>query len=244
MRIFILFKVINFLKLIYSIVSQKYYMFKYRKYSSLKNKSSNVFLSQSGVVKLNAHDEQRAKNVYHKAKEFLKKHIKEPDNILRYIENHSTIIVRMKHIEKVCLLLNIAPGFLPKQKGFKTFCLSVMIKLFYDKNAEISSELPDMFLLGVNTPNVYILAHQFYHWMAYKSSLPGYDEQTQRNFRNIWKLQKSEEIKKLSVSEILSLKDAIARDVDALDMVRELSVEFAGQKKCIDKIKTSGSSVV
>lgn len=96
-------------------------MFKYRKYSSLKNKSSNVFLSQSGVVKLNAHDEQRAKNVYHKAKEFLKKHIKEPDNILRYIENHSTTIVRMKHIEKVCLLLNIAPGFYLNKKDLKHF---------------------------------------------------------------------------------------------------------------------------
>ena len=237
-------KVISFLKFIYSVISQKYYMLKHRKYLSLKNRGSNVFLSQVGVVKLNACDEQRAKNVYHKAKDFLKKHIKEPDSILRYIENHSTVIVRMKHIEKICLLLNITPGFLPKQQGFKTMCLSVMIKLFSDRKMEISSELPDMFLLGVNTPNVYILAHQFYHWMAYKSKLPGYDEQTQRNFRNIWKLQKSEEIKKLSISEILSLKDAIARDVDALDMVRELSMEFAGQKKCIEKIKVEGSSVV
>ena len=174
----------------------------------------------------------------------MRRHIKDPNSILRYIENHSTSVVRMKYIEQVCFLLNIAPGFLPKQKGFKIICLSFMIKIFADKRVKISSELPDMFLLGVNTPNIYILSHQFYHWLAYKSNLPGYDEQTQRNFKNIWKLQKSEEIKRLSISEILSLKDAIARDIDALDMVRELSMEFSGQKKCIDKIKSEGSSIV
>jgi hypothetical protein len=40
------------------------------------------------------------------------------------------------------------------------------------------------------------------------------------------------------------LKDAIARDIDAIDMVKELAIEFSGQKQCLEKMRLQGSSVV
>lgn len=237
-------KIIHFLTFIYSFLFQNYASLRSQKISSLKNKNSNVFLSESGVVRLNAQDELRAKKVYIKAKEFLKKHIKSPEKILTYIENHSTKVIGMKNVDKVCLFLNIAPGFVPKQKGFKALFFSICAALFSDSKIDIGFEVPAVFLLGTQDPNIYILSHQFYHWLAYKSNLAGYDEKTQQNFKNIWSFQNSERMKKLSIPEILSLKDAIARDVDALDMVKELAMEFSGQKKCLEKLKMQGSSIV
>ncbi len=239
-----MFKFINFILHVHNVLIQRYYSFKYRKFSSLKNKDANVFLSEAGIVKLNAKDEQKAERVYYKAKDFLRKHINDPEKVLRYIDKNATKVVRMRYADKVFTFLNIAPGFLPKQTGIQTLCLSVCIRLFSKTRLPIGFSLPDMFVLGEQTPNIYLLSHQFHHWLAYKAKLPGYDPKTQENFKNIWKLQKSSNIKRLSIEEILSLKDAIARDIDAIDMVKELAIEFSGQKQCLEKMRLQGSSVV
>ena len=51
-----------------------------------------------------------------------------------------------------------------------------------------------------------------------------------------------EDISKLSLGEIIALKEAIARDVEAIDFVVNLSKEYDASKKLLKKLK-SGASI-
>ncbi len=44
------------------------------------------------------------------------------------------------------------------------------------------------------------------------------------------------------MEEILSLKDAIARDLEAIKFVKEMAREFVGQKQSLQKIKEGKST--
>jgi len=80
-------------------------------------------------------------------------------------------------------------------------------------------------------------------WLSYINELPGFDENTRKNFKNVWDSNAdSMEISSLSIEEILSLKDAIARDLEAIKFVKEMAREFVGQKNSLDKIR-QGKSV-
>ena len=40
-----------------------------------------------------------------------------------------------------------------------------------------------------------------------------------------------------AVNEILALKEAVARDIEAINFVKELSLEYVGSKKTLNKLK-------
>lgn len=67
--------------------------------------------------------------------------------------------------------------------------------------------------------------------------LPGYDYATQENFKRIFEFSDPKKVQQLSYSEVMSLKEALRRDVDAIEFVLELSKEQEGSKKTLDKIK-------
>ena len=74
--------------------------------------------------------------------------------------------------------------------------------------------------------------------------LAGFDEKAQSLFKMNLSLTNDEQMKNLSVENILALKEAIARDTTAAEFVIKLSKEFEGAKNVLNKMKNDGGAQV
>ena len=93
-----------------------------------------------------------------------------------------------------------------------------------------------MFIVSSFKINEYAMTYQFYNWYCYKMKLSGFEDETQEKFKNIFEL-KEDDIKELSFEEILELKGAIKRDLEAIDFVRKFVQKQSISKKNLEKIK-------
>ena len=79
--------------------------------------------------------------------------------------------------------------------------------------------------------------------MAYRKKFPGYEENTMNNFKSIWNHDFGiNNVNTLTIDEILSLKEAIARDIEAINFVKEISRDFIGSKNSLKKL-INGESI-
>lgn len=86
------------------------------------------------------------------------------------------------------------------------------------------------------------MIHQFHLWYGYKLGLPGFNYKDRKNFKRVFKTLSEQDISGLTLGEIISLKETIARDVEAIDFVVNLSKEYDASKKLVNLIK-KGKSV-
>ena len=94
-----------------------------------------------------------------------------------------------------------------------------------------------MFVLRDGQVNIYTMAHQFHKWYGYRMGLPGFDDEAQEKFKKIFDYEIDANVQLLSYEEILSLKEAIHRDIEAIDFVIKLAKENEGTKKAFKNIK-------
>jgi len=218
-----------------------YYDFKYKKHSS-KSTSSKTYITAGETMYLNAQEKLDAKEVINNAKNVFKEHLKDPQKIFEYIESQGTPIFVIKKARTVLWFVGEDEGFIPAKSGFQALALALCLNIFSNQKLALGFETPALFALKSYEVSPYFLAYQLYHWMAYSKNLSGYDAKTIKNFKNIFALDKDiMAMKNLSIEEILSLREAIARDVEAIEMVAALAKEVSGQKKASDKLKKDGN---
>ena len=99
-----------------------------------------------------------------------------------------------------------------------------------------------MFVLRDMDINIYYMLHQFHKWYGFKKNLPGYDELAQDLFKK--NLENMSDTQEMTVEEILSLKEAIARDAQAAEFVIQLAKESSGAKKALEKIQKDGGAEI
>jgi hypothetical protein len=216
-----------------------YYDFKYAKYT--KKSSSKTYVTAGETLYLNAQEKLDAKEVIENAKSVFKENLDEPDKIFDYIKSQGTPVIELKKASTVLWFAGQEEGFIPPQKGLKAFVLGLLINIFAKDKITLGLQTQGMFVFKDTIISPYVLAYQLYHWMAYTKNLSGYDEKTLKQFKNIFALdQDIMARKKLSIEEIISLREAIAREVEAIDMVSQLAKEVAGAKKASDKLKKDG----
>ena len=195
-------------------------------------------MTKNETLVLNAKTRLKSEETTQVAKEILKKYIKEPEKLFKFIESKGTKIIVARNIEKVLMLLHEEEGFITPLRGFKALFLSIMINILSKNKIPISFKTTEMFVMRNMNLNIYSLAHQFHHWLAYKKKLPGYEEETMSVFKNIWQLDlHPAKIKALSINEILSLKNAIDRDKEAIEFVEAFARENEGSKKSLNMLK-------
>lgn len=77
--------------------------------------------------------------------------------------------------------------------------------------------------------NVPFLSHQLHHWMACRAGLAGYSEQAQRLYEKFWKDHNGQVshalLKNMDTQDIIDLKQAINRDMEALKFLRQMVEE-------------------
>ncbi|MFH0702564.1 MAG: hypothetical protein V2B14_03375 [bacterium] len=205
-------------------------------------KKVKTFLTSNDILQINGSIKLDVEEINKEAKEVLKKYINNPEGLLKFIESKGTTVIRMPHVEKFLSLIGEDEGFIMPLNGFKAILLTTMINILSKTQIKIKNETSEMFVIRNKPVNIYFLIHQYHHWLTYMEGLPGYEEKTVNNFKSLWIPNFGmANINKMSLGEILSLKEAIERDIEAIDFVKEITRELIGAKKCINRLKTQGN---
>lgn len=215
---------------------EKYYAKKYEtalqnvQYSS-KNSTTKTH-TQAGIkLILNSKTEQNKKKLDEEVKNLVKQNLKHPEKLLEYIEQNGTKIYKIPFADKLLKFVGEEEGFITPILGINALVLNLILEhKFAFKTAPI-------FVFGDKEINLYTMVHQFHKWYGYKMQLPGFDEAAQQKFKKIWEYEIDANVQTLTYEEIVSLKEAIARDIEAINFVTKLAKEQDGAKKVFENIK-------
>ncbi len=167
----------------------------------------------------------------------IKENIKTPEKILDYIEKNGTKVYRLKNAKKILSAIGEQEGFITPIRGMKAVYLNFSLR------GKFSTRTDEMFVLNNSEIDIYTMAHQFYKWCGWKAKMPGYDNQTQENFKKVWLFNKDVNIQNLTYKELANLKEAIHRDIEAIDFVIKLAQENEGIKKGFNNIQNGGADI-
>ncbi len=221
-----------FLKLIFNMQEKKAHFNAGKNLYSYKNGTTSSHITSFATVSFDLKTREKMRLMKENVKALVKKNIKTPEKLLEYVEKSGTKVIKNPYADKILSYVKEEEGFITPKSGFEALYLNLLL------NKKISSKTPEMFVLRDLPLNIYVMSHQFHKWYSYKMKLPGYDSAAQENFKKVFEFSDPKKVEQLSYQEIMSLKDAIRRDVDAIEFVLELSREHEGSKKTLDKIKS------
>ena len=199
-----------------------------------KNKSKKLYFTGHESLSISSKTNMAADEVTQTAYNILKKYREQPALILEYIKDNGTKVVTASSIKPIVNLLGYEEGFIPKHSGIKALILNIVISKALKEKINFSTKMQDTFLICSKDLSLYFLAYNFHHWLSYKNNLPGYDFQTLCLFRRT--MNTDSNLSVLDINQILSIKDAIDRDKQALDFVTKFVREQVGAKERLQKM--------
>lgn len=210
--------------------------------SSYSNKTSKKVFSNAASLELTSKTNQNKVKVENNVKTILKKLENNPEKLLKFVEKNGTKVYRIAHADKVLRLIGCEEGLISAQRGLKALVLNLFIK-YSGSEVNITSTTEPMFVLRDLALEKCTVIQQFHKWYSMKLDLPGFDSSSQDNFQKFLSPANDGKIKDLSVEEILGLKEAIAREVEAINFVVDLAKSDEGSKNALKKIVAGGASV-
>jgi len=214
-----------------------------RTLKSSYGKSATKALSvKSDSLKLTGHTEKNKQKLDLDVKSVLKKHANDPEKLLKFVAKNGTHVCKIPHAKILLSIIGYEEGFIGPVTGLKALYLTVVLTILAQQ-VGLSLKTKPMFVLSNKPVDSYNMIQQFHKWYAMKLNLPGFDAEAQQNFQKFLGDTKDEDIKSLSIDEILGLKDAIARDVEAINFVVEMAKSIDGAKSAMSKITAGGASV-
>ncbi len=225
---------------IFKELNLKYSKFKYRKYLNNTNRSRNVksIVGENYSVRFSCVFEDRKKEVEKKVENIVNKFKRNPYKLINYVEKHGTKIYRISSADKILALINETEGFITPKKGLKALYLNFIL------NKKISFSFKECFVMRNLPLDPYYTIHQFYTWYGFKSGFAGYEYKAQEKFNQVMNAKnKKEKINNLSISDILAVKEAIHRDVEAIDFVIKIAKNNDGAKAAFEKLMSKTASV-
>ncbi len=210
--------------------------------SSYSNTTSKKIYSRAASLELTGATQKNKIKLENNITTILKKYDNNPQKLLDFVSRSGTNVYKKPFANKILALIKCEEGFISKLNGIKALYLNIFLKIT-GEDVKISFKTEPMFLVR-NLPleNCYII-QQFHKWYAMKLNLPGFDAESQENFQKFITPTNDDKIKELSVEEILGLKEAIAREVDAINFVVELAKSTEGSKNALRKMTAGGASV-
>lgn len=213
-------------------------------YKRIKGKSNSrgkrLYTENDTTVELTGGLEQEIEKRDFFTKNIVKKYLNNPDGMLEYVNEHGTRVYRLDYADIFLDFIKEEEGFVLPKKGWKAFYLNILLLIFCKEKPEKLFSTEDMFVLRNMPVNVYTMLHQFHKWMSFKMNLPGCEDETQELLRDMMYNRTGSGV--MSIDEILALKEAIARDREAIDFVLQLAKENEGAKSALNKLKDEGSA--
>jgi len=198
------------------------------------NKSKKLFFTGHEELSISANTEAEADEVSKIAYNVLQKYKDKPHLILKFIEAKGTKVVLAPTLLPLLKFLGYDEGFIPKHSGNKARILNFAIQCTNKEKPNLKAEVSDLFITCKKDLSLYFLAYQFHHWLAYQHKLPGYDAETMSLFKNTFNTKAN--MSMLSINQILSIKDAVDREKQAIDFVRKFVREQVGAKERLNSI--------
>lgn len=234
-------------KLIYSVLAMQEKVLRKKLRRNLKHTYSNTTskrtFGQAASLELNSQTEKNKNKLEANVKCILKKYDNNPQKLLDFIQRSGTKVYRIPFARIILRLIGYEEGLIVSTKGIRGLYLNVIIPLFVGEKAKISFEAETMFVLKNSQLDSYCMIQQFHKWYAMKLNLPGLDSESQNNFQKFLTPSNDEKLQELSIEEILGLKEAIARDVEAINFIVDFAKSTAGSKNALKKITAGGASV-
>ena len=165
-----------------------------------------------------------------KVEKILEKYSCDPKKLIEYIKGAKTPIYLVSNPEKLLGKIKEEEGFILPQKGFSALYLNLIL------NKKISFETSEMFVISKDFSS-YLFCYEFYKWYCYKTGVKGYDIKTQENYKNVFSLTSNSKIDELTFDEIIELKTAIKRDIEAIEFVKNYSMKHSQSSINLAKIK-------
>jgi hypothetical protein len=189
------------------------------------NHNNPLFDSFKCVAEL----QKQLDSVNHYALDAIKRCYTKPEDLVAYIERQGTPVYVINNHTLGNLLMffyGIDPGFIPPSDDLKYQQLCSILKKLYPKpycNTDRGIIVTTQQLFSVS-----FLAHQMHHWVSFRSGLPGYSETSRKQYKKFWAVNKGvigPEVYSMSADEIMSLKQAINRDMEALRFIQQMARE-------------------
>jgi hypothetical protein len=186
------------------------------------------------TFRLVAETRRRAEEIATTAREAVKEAYSDPAQLASFIESHQTpvFVLSADVFSKACLWsLGFAPGFIPPSDSRRYRCLQAFLRLQAGLTRKPNGASPDDFKHGVFVLprplfTVGFISHQLHHWLAFRSGLMGYCDRAQALYRKFWDENQGQvgaEVYDMTAEDIMALKAAINRDLEALEFLRGLA---------------------
>ncbi len=205
--------------------------------TSFTNSTSKTVMNNGCSLNLTVKTEENKAKLESNVKAILKNFNNMPEKMLLYIERNGTPVIRHPKASKILDIVREEQGYVRELRGLKAFLLNLLL---YKK---IGFKTTPIFLLDEGQLDQYAMIHQFYKWYAMKIDMPGFDSRAQDNFRKFVDEKSYLNLNNLNVDDIIALKEAIARDVDAINFVEDIAKQNEGSQKAMKKLTDGGASV-
>lgn len=213
-----------------------------KKSKKTTNTMSKKTFSEAASFELTGEVEKTKAKLENGMQIILKKFGDNPEALLTFVEKSGTAVYRLASADKFLRLIGIEQGFVIPTSGLRSFYINTIVAAFAGKSVKLSTETEPKFILNSKPPEKYFMIQQFYKWYAKKLNLPGFEPETQDTLQKFLN-SSDEDIKNLSVEEILELKEAIARDVESIDFIVNMAKNTEGSQNALKKMTDGGASV-
>lgn len=203
--------------------------------SYTNNDTKNVMIKGASLT-INSKTLQTIAQVKENVTSIIQKTNGEPDALIDYIKAAKTPVYKIKNADKILNFINEEEGLITEKEGFDALILSL------STGQGIKFKTAPMFVMREGIIEKYYMLHHFYCWYSLKSGLPGFDYKSRKIFKQYLVNGSDDFTAKLSMAQILSLQEAIARDQEATAYVLEYTKQIEGSQNVMDKIKNEGSA--
>lgn len=204
---------------------------KYNKKQNTKNtkdfQSENMKTSvnSAACLVINSKNDELRNDVEKLALKIVKKYYGDIEKTFKILNKQGIKVYRTKQAVKMLRRINERQGFLTELRGIKAVYLNFMIGLFCEKKLVFKNETSPMFVFSTSLVDTYYLASQIYRFVAYRKKMPGFEYEVQEKFKKIYYNPSVKNFDELTAGDIFAIKEAIARDVEAVDFALKLHQE-------------------
>lgn len=206
------------------------------------NSMSKKKIIRGASFELTAQTEKNKLKLENDVKIILKKYENNPQKLLEFVQNNGTKVYKIPFANRILKLIGYEEGFVIATEGIKSLYINIIAAVLAGEKMKLSLKSEPVFILrGAHFDDYYLIQH-FHKWYAMKLNLPGFDPESQDNFQKY--LTSSDlDIKSLNIEEILGLKEAIARDKEAINFIINFAKSTAGSKNALKKMLAGGASI-
>ncbi len=204
---------------------------------SYSNKTSKTVLSGAEHLTLTSQTQKNIDLVRKNVEDILKNCETDPSKLLDYIEAAGTSVIKLNHADKILQAIGEEEGLICELRGLRALYLNLATNKGYSLKSQ------PMFVMREGIIDKLFMIHHFYKWYSLKMDLPGFDYNSQQNFKKYLKNVDHKDLVKLSVDEVLSLQEAVKRDQEATRFCLDLVQETEGAQNVRKKMSDGGASV-